>query len=80
MCHCHCHITLSLPRDTTTRQLDTWQIFYFLKKSKKEIKNKKISKKISKIQKLTRGTPLNGVTVPLMEGTKLRQKQIKGPN
>jgi len=35
MCHCHCHITLSLPRGTTTRQLDTWQIFYFLKKFKK---------------------------------------------
>jgi len=68
MCDCHCHITLSLPRGTTTRQLDTWQIFYFFKKFKKINR----IKKIQKIQKLTRGTPSNGVTVPLTEGTKLR--------
>ena len=60
---CHCHVA--------RRQLDMWQICYFLKEIQK----------IQKIQEWTRDTLFNAINVPLMKMTKLKSNIPKqGPN
>jgi len=74
-------VSLSLPHHSVTAtwhndSLTRGNFFIFLKKFKKI--QKQLIKKFKKIEKLTRGTPSNGVNLDLTERANMRHFNKKG--